>query len=240
MRNTGEMMMTEAIEAKLDQVRRDEEDTRRPSDLTVVLRKLKRRPPALFGLAVLALTMVMAMVPGLFAPLDPIDQDLMRFMKPPGYVDDTGRTYWLGTDEQGRDILSRIIWGSRISMIVGVATVLASGMIGVTIGIIAATVSFGVVVLVSRRGRSLTASSRRALVWKVVAGFLVGLATWSRWYALGLAPVAAVLGLGLLTVPIVMVLAPLVSGRHLERVTAPVLAGSSFVVGGALVLFLRG
>jgi MYXO-CTERM domain-containing protein len=113
-------------------------------------------------------------------------------------------------------------------------------ILGVTIGILAAMVSFGVVVLVARRGRSLTASSRRALVWKVVAGFLVGLATWSRWYALGLAPVAAVLGLGLLTVPIVLVLAPLVSGRHLERITAPVLAGSSFVVGGALVLILRG
>ena len=113
-------------------------------------------------------------------------------------------------------------------------------ILGVTIGILAATVAFGVVVLVARDGRSLTASSRRALVWKVVAGFLVGLATWSRWYALGLAPVAAVLGLGLLTVPIVMVLAPLVSGRHLERVTGPVLAGSAFVVGGALVLIVRG
>lgn len=113
-------------------------------------------------------------------------------------------------------------------------------ILGVTVGILAATLAFGIVVLVARHGRSMWATSRRALIWKVLAGFLVGLATWSRWYALGLASVAAVLGLGLLTVPIVMVLAPLVSGRHVERVTAPVVAGSSFVVGGALVLILRG
>ena len=61
----------------------------------------------------------------------------MRFMKPPGYVDEAGQTYWLGTDEQGRDILSRIIWGSRISMIVGVATVLFSGIVGISVGIVA-------------------------------------------------------------------------------------------------------
>lgn len=113
-------------------------------------------------------------------------------------------------------------------------------ILGVTIGILAATVAFGVVVLVGRRGRSLIASSRHALAWKVVAGFLVGLATWSRWYALGLAPVATVLGLGLLTVPIVLVLAPLVARRHLERITVPVVVGSSFVVGGAFVLIVLG
>src|SRR6266545_1805895 len=78
------------------------------------------------------------------------------------------------------------------------------------------------------------------LASKVVAGLLVGLATWSRWYALGLASVAAVLGLGLLTVPTVMVLAPVVSGKHLERITVPVVVGSAFVVAGALVLIFRG
>jgi peptide/nickel transport system permease protein len=114
-------------------------DTVEPEHLSacrLVLRKLTHRPPALFGLVVVMLATLMAMVPGLFAPLDPLDQDLTRFMQPPGFVDTTGHTYWLGTDQQGRDILSRIIWGSRISMIVGFVTVLVSGMIGVSIGIV--------------------------------------------------------------------------------------------------------
>jgi len=105
---------------------------------------------------------------------------------------------------------------------------------------LAATVAFGVVVVAGRHGASLVSSSRNVLAWKVVAGLLVGLATWSRWYALGLASVAAVLGLGLLTVPTVMVLAPVVSGKHLERITVPVVVGSAFVVAGALVLIFRG
>jgi peptide/nickel transport system permease protein len=114
-----------------------EEAPRGPSDLTLALRELTRRPPALLGLVVLIVAMVMAMAPGLFSPLDPVDQDLLRYMQPPGFVDDAGRTYWLGTDEQGRDILSRIIWGARISLIVGVATVLVSGVIGISVGIVA-------------------------------------------------------------------------------------------------------
>jgi peptide/nickel transport system permease protein len=129
--------MPEAAGEIRDQVKFDKEGPRVASDLALVFRKLKARPPALCSLAVLTMVMLLAMAPGMFAPLDPLEQDLARFMQPPGYVDAEGRTYWLGTDEQGRDVLSRIIWGSRISMIVGVATVLVSGLIGVTIGIIA-------------------------------------------------------------------------------------------------------
>ena len=114
-----------------------EDAPRAPSDLTLALRELTRRPPALLGLVILIVAMAMAIAPGLFSPLDPVDQDLLRYMQPPGFVDDLGRTYWLGTDEQGRDILSRIVWGARISLIVGVATVLVSGVIGISVGIVA-------------------------------------------------------------------------------------------------------
>ncbi len=108
-----------------------------PSGLERALRKLIRRPPAVFGLVCLLVVVIWAAMPGLFAPLDPLAQDLGRYLKPPGYVDAEGRTYWLGTDRQGRDILSRIIWGSRISLFVGIATVLVSGCIGVTLGLLA-------------------------------------------------------------------------------------------------------
>lgn len=115
----------------------DEDDPRGPSDFALAMQELKRRPPAMFGVLILTVILAMAVAPGWIAPLDPLDQDLTRFMQPPGFVDDIGRTYWLGTDEQGRDILSRIVWGSRISLLVGMATVIVSGLIGITIGIIA-------------------------------------------------------------------------------------------------------
>jgi peptide/nickel transport system permease protein len=108
-----------------------------PSGLERALRKLVRRPPALFGLVCLMTVVIWAVMPGLFAPLDPLAQDLDRYLKPPGYEDAQGRTYWLGTDRQGRDILSRIIWGARISLFVGIATVLVSGIIGVALGLLA-------------------------------------------------------------------------------------------------------
>jgi drug/metabolite transporter (DMT)-like permease len=112
-------------------------------------------------------------------------------------------------------------------------------ILGVAIAVLAATVAFALLLAV--RGKPVFASaSRRALQWKVVGGLLVGIGTWGRWYALGLEPVAVVLGLGLLTVPTVMLLAPLIAGRHLENVTPTILVGAALVVGGALLLIVRG
>ena len=108
-----------------------------PSDLQLAMRELLRRPPALFGLFCCTVVVCWALLPIVFSPLDPLEQNLDRYLKVPGYVDAQGRTYWLGTDQQGRDILSRIIYGSRISLLVGIATVLVSGMIGVFLGIVA-------------------------------------------------------------------------------------------------------
>ncbi len=113
------------------------EEPRGPSDFQLAIRELKKRPPAILGLICLIIVVLFAIIPEAFSPLDPVDQDLARYIKPPGYTDTAGRVYWLGTDQQGRDILSRIIWGSRISLIVGITAVLISGLIGITIGIVA-------------------------------------------------------------------------------------------------------
>ena len=110
---------------------------RTPSDLVRAMRGLLRRPPALFGLVCCTVVIVWAIMPGLFSPMDPLEQNLERYLKPPGYVDAAGKIYWLGTDQQGRDILSRVVWGSRISLVVGITTVVVSGLIGVFLGILA-------------------------------------------------------------------------------------------------------
>lgn len=111
-------------------------------------------------------------------------------------------------------------------------------LIGVTIGVFAATLVFGLVLLVRRRPILGNLAGRRAILMKLVAGVLVGLATWSRWYALSLTEVTVVLSLGLLSVPTVLLSARLFAGRELERITLPVLGGAALVVVGALILIV--
>jgi len=110
---------------------------------------------------------------------------------------------------------------------------LPSPLLGVTVGMVAATVAYGLALPLRRRRLRVMWD---ALAWKLAAGVLVAVSTWTRWYAVALVPVAVVLALGLLSVPTVLAAAPLLVGRQHERVTAPVLAGSALVVAGALVI----
>ncbi len=124
-----------AMNRPKEQVR--EEDPRGPTNFQLALRDLRRRPPAMFGLICITIVLISAIIPWAFAPLDPHEQNLRIFLQPPGFVDSVGNTYWLGTDQQGRDVLSRVIWGARVSLIVGFAAVVVSGFIGITLGMVA-------------------------------------------------------------------------------------------------------
>jgi peptide/nickel transport system permease protein len=87
------------------------------------------------GVLLLLFVLVAVLAP-LVAPVDPNRQDLFARLKPPGTeVRDT--VYWLGTDELGRDILSRIVFGSRASLIVAITSVLVSLLVGTTLGVMA-------------------------------------------------------------------------------------------------------
>ncbi|MEK6708984.1 MAG: hypothetical protein AABZ64_00230, partial [Nitrospinota bacterium] len=103
------------------------EEERGPSELQLALRNLMRRPPALLSFLFILVVILWAVLPGLFSPLNPVVQDIGLSLKPPGFVDGQGNVYYLGTDEQGRDVLSRVIWGARVSLIVGVCAVFVSG-----------------------------------------------------------------------------------------------------------------
>ncbi len=129
-------MATERIETISVPPETWEEDTPAPSDLQLAVRDLMRRPPALFGFLCITFVIVWALVPGWFSPMDPYTQDLDMTLKPPGFTTPAGFTYWVGSDELGRDMLSRIIWGARVSLIVGFVAVLLSGMIGMTLGLV--------------------------------------------------------------------------------------------------------
>jgi peptide/nickel transport system permease protein len=101
-----------------------------------------RRLPAVRHLATLlgALIVGAALLIAIFAPYlvphDPFAQDLNLRLVPPVWMDGSQPAHLLGTDQLGRDYLSRLIYGTRISMLIGVLTVIASGLIGITLGII--------------------------------------------------------------------------------------------------------
>lgn len=83
-----------------------------------------------FGLCVLLLLVVLAILAPVLAPYSPVEQHPGRELVPPG------QEFWFGTDELGRDLLSRILFGARISFIVGVlATAIGAG-VGVTAGLL--------------------------------------------------------------------------------------------------------
>ena len=112
------------------------EDVRGPSDFQLAMYELKGRPPAIIALFIVFTVITLAFIPGVFAPHDPLIQNLDTHLLPPG-SEVKGSYFALGTDHLGRDVLSRIIWGSRISLIVGVTAVIFSGLIGISIGIMA-------------------------------------------------------------------------------------------------------
>ena len=98
-------------------------------------RKFTRNPIGVIGGIILLTVIVGAVFADYVAPHEPNKQRLMARFKPPFWADGGSITYPLGTDNVGRDIWSRIIHGSRISLIVGICAVGVSMLIGVTLGL---------------------------------------------------------------------------------------------------------
>jgi peptide/nickel transport system permease protein len=95
------------------------------------LRRLFRRKGAIFGLAILVLFLALAIFAPLLTPYDPIAQSWTSVRKPPSI------SHWFGTDDVGRDILVRVIFGARASLMAGVISVGIALSIGVPLGLAA-------------------------------------------------------------------------------------------------------
>ena len=96
---------------------------------------------ALAGLALLVIVAVLALAAPWISPQNPYDLsqlDVMDSKLPPGEASADGRHYWLGTDDQGRDMLSGIFYGLRISLTVGIGSTLFALAIGLVLGLAAA------------------------------------------------------------------------------------------------------
>jgi peptide/nickel transport system permease protein len=87
--------------------------------------------------AILLIFTAMALWPDIMAPYNPRLGRLADRHKPPGYVDATGGVHWLGTDHQGRDVLSRVVYGAQVSLTVGYSGVIIGGIVGMAIGLLA-------------------------------------------------------------------------------------------------------
>lgn len=129
----GDSVASEATGGGLGPTR---EGAQEPVDRSVgsyralVWRQFRQNRGALFGLAMILLLVVMAVVGPSLAPYDPIDMNLMRALQPPS------SQHWFGTDELGRDILSRLLAGSRVTLLITSGAVFFGTLIGSLIGIV--------------------------------------------------------------------------------------------------------
>lgn len=89
------------------------------------------------GGSILLLLLVCGLAAPFLAPYDPQEQMLEHRLRPPDWGGQGSGPHWLGTDNLGRDILSRIIYGSRISLLVGATTVIFAGFLGCSLGSLA-------------------------------------------------------------------------------------------------------
>lgn len=96
-----------------------------------MIKKLLRRPLFAAAFAVIAVLVLLAIAPSLFAPHDPLAQSLTDRLKGPTW------SHPFGTDEFGRDVLSRVIYGTRISLLMGVIVVVLGTLLGGVLGAIA-------------------------------------------------------------------------------------------------------
>ena len=103
-----------------------------PTPHQMTLRQARRHLGFLLGGLVLLLIILMALLAPLLAPHDPYHQNLSKRLTPPIWHDKGSWDHPLGTDNLGRDYLSRLMYGARISLIIGVAAMLISGVIGTT------------------------------------------------------------------------------------------------------------
>ena len=114
------------------------------SRMRALWRRLTRRKVVAVALAAIILVMLAALLAPLIAPYDPIEQSWTAVRNPPSAA------HWLGTDELGRDILSRLMFGARASLLAGVISVAIAMLVGTPLGMLAGYLEGGVDLVISR------------------------------------------------------------------------------------------
>jgi peptide/nickel transport system permease protein len=178
---------------------------------TVVARALRRDPVALIAASILLLIVAAAVFAPWIAPADPYKASMIRRLLPIGSVG-----HWLGTDELGRDMLTRLLYGGRLSLLIGVLPVLFAFFIGTSVGLFAGYVG----------GRTNMLIMRTLDVFYAFPSVLLAVAIAG---ALGPGMSNSLIALTLVFVPQVVRVAESVTTqvRHLDYVDAARLSGDS-------------
>jgi ABC-type dipeptide/oligopeptide/nickel transport system permease subunit len=113
-------------------IREWQEKAPRYSETRRMISVFAGRPLPVIGLIIILLIVLMSIFAPLLAPYPPNQMDIINKLEPPSSA------HWLGTDSLGRDTLSRIIYGSRTSLIIGMSVMLISSVIGIVLGLLAA------------------------------------------------------------------------------------------------------
>lgn len=167
------------------------EEILEPSPMAMLRKRVFGHAGLMIGGTVLLIIVLMALFADVLSPFDPYDQQLDRKLIPPVWHDSAKATWEhpLGTDLLGRDYLTRLLHGARISLLIGFAAMLISGLIGTTLGVLAGyfggrvdmVVNFIIttrlsmpVVLVALAVVSLIGSSLTVVIW------VLGLLIWDR------------------------------------------------------------
>ncbi|MEO3471755.1 ABC transporter permease [Roseomonas sp. CAU 1739] len=108
------------------------------------IKRFLRHRLAVFGAVIVLAFILVAIFAPLIAPYDPLQTSWSRIRKPPSW------DFWMGTDENGRDVLSRVIWGARASMMAGVVSVMGALIAGVPLGLLAGLAGGWVDAVISR------------------------------------------------------------------------------------------
>ena len=162
-----------------------------PSPGAILRRRIFGHAGYMIGAIIIVSFILVALLSPYISPHDPYDQILSRKLIPPIWFDSAKATWDhpLGTDQLGRDYLSRLLWGARISLLIGFAAMLISGIIGTTLGVLAGyfggrvdmVINFVIttrlsmpVVLVALAVVSLIGSSLTVVIW------VLGLLIWDR------------------------------------------------------------
>lgn len=165
--------------------------TSEPSPSAILRRRMFGHAGFMIGAIIVGAIILIALLAPYISPHDPYDQVLSRKLIPPVWMDSAKATWEhpLGTDQLGRDYLSRLLWGARISLLIGFAAMLISGVIGTILGVTAGyfggrvdmVINFIIttrlsmpVVLVALAVVSLIGSSLTVVIW------VLGLLIWDR------------------------------------------------------------
>jgi peptide/nickel transport system permease protein len=154
----------------------DEQESGRPR--TGIVRGILRRPATLFGLGFLLLLVLAAVLAPLIAPYDPNQQDLLVRLQSPG------AHHWLGTDDYGRDVLSRLVYGARISLWAALQAVVVALVIGLPLGVVAGYRGGWVSVVLTRIMDALMSAPSLVLAITIVA--VLGTGITNAMFAIGL------------------------------------------------------